>query len=889
VALAIDPLAYLAIPILIIGITSTFYLLSAREQTQAARYLAGALAAFSGGMAAKFAEGIVLWGGALEPLPEALAALAMAGVVAFAYHYPQRPRGRPTESTVVTAVAMTVAVGALAYSIAHAVRFLSIGRYVTGLEGAYHLIIPLAYVAALFASVRRTLEVHRGVVPRQRGESLLRWSRRVFRHPSVPTGRVLRDFSVAIAFGTIQAVASLLTTLGWLGWPWHVYWIALPLLTMVLFIVSSVLEHVGTPAGIEGKLVGLALTISLAVLGLVGIVLSTESIADAVGEHYRRAANVQSALGNGAGTLAAPGIAHVICWPSGGDGAAQVLYPAATTALTRLQARPNLPAPAWQYSTEIAHATRARARESYRVVSRYGDNDPGTYHDTLGLQFAQGGMPCEVGFSLSDAEAPIRRQGVTLILLVLLSSVMVGGAFRYVIRVHITRPLHDLVRGVAQANTGTYDVIVPISYPDDIGYLSRSFNQLTRSIATEILERRAAEAQVRSLNTGLEMQVASRTRELAALYDIAEVASQAMSQDALLQRSLAYVTAALGCEAGAVYLASPAMHGQDSAIASDPRDLLCVAQAGQRQLPLLGRTVPAGSRLAERVQLGAPWLVRDVTTAPEVAEFGLRQPPASMLCLPLAVEEVVLGLALILGRTGHIFDLNEIALAASMADQIAIGLQATRLRDRATVLEERERIARDLHDSAIQALYGLVTLTGAASLQLDQSDVKAAHHTLERISDTGRQAIREIRLFIHNLNPPALEEQGLIGALHHRLATVEGRANIEARLLADSEIDLPLRTQRCFYQIAQEALNNTLKHAHAAHVTVYLSMEGEAIAMEILDDGDGFDPIGEGTTAGGGMGLRNMQQRSEDIGAEFRITSAPGHGTRVRVTYDQGR
>jgi len=126
-----------------------------------------------------------------------------------------------------------------------------------------------------------------------------------------------------------------------------------------------------------------------------------------------------------------------------------------------------------------------------------------------------------------------------------------------------------------------------------------------------------------------------------------------------------------------------------------------------------------------------------------------------------------------------------------------------------------------------------------------------------------------------------LEQDGLIGALHKRLAAVEGRADIQARLLADDGIHLPLPEEATLYQIAQEALNNALRHAHATTVTVHLGREGRQVILEIMDDGCGFDPE---SVAHGGMGLGNMRQRAEQIGGVLKITSVPGTGTRVKVS-----
>jgi signal transduction histidine kinase len=130
-----------------------------------------------------------------------------------------------------------------------------------------------------------------------------------------------------------------------------------------------------------------------------------------------------------------------------------------------------------------------------------------------------------------------------------------------------------------------------------------------------------------------------------------------------------------------------------------------------------------------------------------------------------------------------------------------------------------------------------------------------------------------------------LEQEGLIGALHQRLDAVEGRANVQARLLADEVIHLPLPVEMALYQISQEALNNALRHARAANVTVHLGREGQAVVLEIIDDGCGFNPAPVGQS---GMGLDNMHQRAKEIGAVLNILSKPGEGTRVKVVVEEG-
>jgi signal transduction histidine kinase len=275
------------------------------------------------------------------------------------------------------------------------------------------------------------------------------------------------------------------------------------------------------------------------------------------------------------------------------------------------------------------------------------------------------------------------------------------------------------------------------------------------------------------------------------------------------------------------------------------------------------------------------------------APFSERRTPSipalrnhSLLLAPLRAESHIVGL-LILARPLEIsFTVPEISLVASVADQIGVAVWSAHLRQETTLLEERQRIARDLHDAVTQSLYGVALLTEAGHVQLETLALPSESRMtlaqlLQTIGETARQAIKEMRLFIHELQPTILREQGLVGALHQRLAAVEGRASIEARLLADDTLRLPLPAERALYQIAQEALNNALRHAGASMVTLYWGREGEQAVLEIIDDGCGFDPD---HLSNPGMGLENMRQRAAAIEATLKVISVPGGGTRVRVT-----
>jgi signal transduction histidine kinase len=200
----------------------------------------------------------------------------------------------------------------------------------------------------------------------------------------------------------------------------------------------------------------------------------------------------------------------------------------------------------------------------------------------------------------------------------------------------------------------------------------------------------------------------------------------------------------------------------------------------------------------------------------------------------------------------------------------------------AAIAQERDRLSQELHDSVTQSLYGLTIM--AESLQRLARDDEA-REPLSEMGDVARQALKEMRLLIHELRPPVLEEEGLLSALHQRLAAVEKRSGIEASLKIDEVVDLPVVMEEALYNIAIEALNNAIKHAAATSVSLSLRTDDTGAELEVVDDGKGFDPGSDGTK--GGMGVASMRKRAGDLGGKLTIHSMPGQGTKVtaRIPY----
>jgi signal transduction histidine kinase len=256
---------------------------------------------------------------------------------------------------------------------------------------------------------------------------------------------------------------------------------------------------------------------------------------------------------------------------------------------------------------------------------------------------------------------------------------------------------------------------------------------------------------------------------------------------------------------------------------------------------------------------------------------------SSFMWVPLVVRGQIIGIFTITNTSQSAFSTREKTLALGIARQAAVAIENARLLERArqlAVLEERQRLSRELHDSVTQALYGISLYAEAAGRALTDGDTEPVAANLREISDTTQEALGEMRLLLFELRPPLLQEYGLAAALRARLQTVEARAGLVTEFDCPNEERLPPDSEQELYRLVQEALNNVLKHAHAGRVSVRLDVENGVATLEVADDGVGFEPSLEGAE---GFGLRGMRERVQRLGGTLHIVSSPGAGTRLRV------
>lgn len=203
---------------------------------------------------------------------------------------------------------------------------------------------------------------------------------------------------------------------------------------------------------------------------------------------------------------------------------------------------------------------------------------------------------------------------------------------------------------------------------------------------------------------------------------------------------------------------------------------------------------------------------------------------------------------------------------------------------RLAVLEERHRLARDLHDGIKQYLFG-VNLATAAAINLLETDIEAARTKLLESKEHSRQALFEMQTLLNELRPADLEERELVIALGDYLAAFERRHGIRVDWQPAKDLSLPPIHEQALYRIAQEALTNVARHAQATRVSVEIETTPEAITLRIIDNGLGFDPsaIKPGIT----LGLQGMRERLSELNGVLTITSVPDVGTQLIATLPQ--
>jgi len=292
---------------------------------------------------------------------------------------------------------------------------------------------------------------------------------------------------------------------------------------------------------------------------------------------------------------------------------------------------------------------------------------------------------------------------------------------------------------------------------------------------------------------------------------------------------------------------------------------------------------------AESAATPTPLIVDDFSDSPSAAEAFRREVSdetsfRSVMYVPLVVKEEVVGLLVLNYHEPGYYTPYHAQLAQAVGTQVATAIENARLYDQAqdiAALEERQRLARELHDSTSQVLFSIQLGSRALRNFLQEEQLSEAKETVNYLIALAKGGLDEMRALIFDLRPESIEKEGLLGALQKQIVALKDRYNleVEVRFSQETEPELPLKYKEALYRVAREALHNVVKHASSERVELELTWDSQAIRLVVRDYGIGFEPEGDFS---GHYGLHTMQERAQKLpGAKLSIESKPGEGTRV--------
>lgn len=372
-----------------------------------------------------------------------------------------------------------------------------------------------------------------------------------------------------------------------------------------------------------------------------------------------------------------------------------------------------------------------------------------------------------------------------------------------------------------------------------------------------------------------------RLEQLRTIQEVGKRIAAVLALDQLLPAVVHMVRDAFGYQNVNIFLVN-----------GDGQDLVLQATAGG-----FDGEVPMGTRLrigAEGIvgyvgATRAPYLVNDVEREPRYYRVPELQSARAELAVPIKLGDRLLGVLDVESRELNAFNEDDVSTLQTVADMIAVAIENARLYERSrelAVMEERNRLAREIHDTLAQGLTGIILQLEAAD-QLFEASPEKARARIRKAAELARHNLQEARRSVWNLRPGPLEQQSLGEALDGEVRRLVEETGIEGRFQLGGQLRLlPPDIENCLYRVFQEALANVRKHSGAHRVEARLTYGPEAITLRIADDGRGFDPSVP-PNGNGGFGLTGMQERCRLVGGTLVVRSQPGCGTEIeaRIPY----
>lgn len=426
---------------------------------------------------------------------------------------------------------------------------------------------------------------------------------------------------------------------------------------------------------------------------------------------------------------------------------------------------------------------------------------------------------------------------------------------------HITQPISKLTDAAQEVAGGNFGQVIEVRTGDELEALAAQFNRMSDDLEASY--------------ANLEQRVADRTRELETLNTLIATVSRSLDLEAVLHDALDQTLELMGMDTGVAYR----LVDGDTLVPMAHRGLSQAFVNYIDQLPLWA------SAAGRAVELERPVMMSVSQYPPGELKTLMRREGLEMaVSVPLTAKGQMLGAINLGSRSVQDLTPEQLSLLAAVGQQTGVAVENARLYEQAeesAVAAERNRLARDLHDAVTQTLFSASMIADVLP-RIWSRDPEEGWRRLEELRQLTRGALAEMRTLLVELRPTALIEAQLGELLRQLGEAVTGRARIPVVTTVEGSCDFPPDVKVALYRIAQEALNNVVKHAGAGQIEVSLRCWSEGAVLSVRDDGRGFDPE---RVSSDHLGLGIMAERAEAVGATFAVDTEIGRGTEIRVEW----
>jgi nitrate/nitrite-specific signal transduction histidine kinase len=440
---------------------------------------------------------------------------------------------------------------------------------------------------------------------------------------------------------------------------------------------------------------------------------------------------------------------------------------------------------------------------------------------------------------------------------VLISIILVNIGIR-----RIMQPIDALSAAAQEVAWGNFDQTITAQTGDEIGELASQFNFMA--------------GQLRASYAQLEQRVSDRTRELAVLYHADEELLSHLQLDDLLNALVDVAVRILGTDKSSLLVWDAAKNklvvGASRGFNPETFDHMSFGVGDG----FIGAVITSGEPAVVEDTQNDPLVAREVTQ-PE----GIR----SFMHIPIKIKGQLFGIFNFSYLAPRNFGDEERRVFIALAQRAAMAIENAQLYQQAqfaATVEERQRLARELHDAVTQTLFSS-SLIADVLPRIWERNPEEGRRRLEELRQLTRGALAEMRMLLLELRPSALVEVELGDLLRQLSEAFTGRSRIPIQLDVDTDIQIPPDVKVGLYRIAQEALNNIAKHAGASQVMLMLRSQQKGVELSIADDGCGFDPC---CISSEHLGLKIMGERSREIGVRLTVDSQIGSGTKVIARWE---